>query len=419
MEPIGVVELNPVDRFLALLRTDLKAAGVATVALAVVAVSFQAWPLLWLCVVGGTSALIRFSGGRLAIRGRLDQSITVYAVGFWVWSIVAVALVPLGLPVFLFNVLLPVLVAATYLDDRRHRPIAFAAVAVVAIVAVLGTATDGLRIQDRGPEWAVNGAIAGFLVGHTWMFTTAIRDGNRTRVATLNAALERADRLRRSETELRGSRRRLVEVGDAERGRIERDLHDGAQQRLVSLAVRLKLASQLSETAPVSAEQLDQLHTEATAALGQLRELASGIYPSLLAERGLVEALGALCRQASDAGTATVQLIADTPVVVPTTLAGDLYFVVSEAVQNAIKHGGDCVGIHVVVTSTYREVVVEVRDDGPGFDVESQARSRGLLNMQDRVGSLDGELRITASPGDGTSVWARVQADKQAGEVAS
>ncbi len=408
MERSDVVQLNPVDRFLDLLRTDLIAAGAATVALGAIAVGFRAWPLLWLCVVGATAALVRFSGGWLARRGELDRAVVLYAVGFWVWSLFAVALVPIGLPVFLFNVLVPVLVASTYLDDRKHRPIALGAVAVVAGVGILGTAQDGMRIEDRGPDWAVNGTIAGFLVGHTWMFTTAVRDGNRTRVATLDAAVERSERLRDSEHALRASRRRVVEVADAERRRIERDLHDGAQQRLVSLAVRLKLASQLADTAPLRGEQLDDLHHETTAALTELRDLASGIYPSLLVERGLADAVRSLCRRVSAAGEATVRWEGDANAPIPDHVAVDLYFVVNEAVQNAIKHGGDDVDVVVDLVIDDDRLEVSVRDNGPGFEPDPVPTTNGLLNMSDRVGSLDGTLSIESQPGEGTAVTARV-----------
>ncbi len=398
------LRLDQTARFLDLLRSDLIAAGGATLALGAIAVGFQAWDLLWLCAVGWTSALIRFSGGRLAKRGDLPQAVALYAGGFWAWSLFAVALVPLGMPVFLFNVLVPVVVAATYLEDHQHRLLAFGAVPVIAVFSLLGTMQDGLRIQELGPDWAVNATIAGFLISHCWMFTAAIRDGNRTLVASLDASLDRNERLQASESALRESRRRVVEVADAERGRIERDIHDGAQQRLVSLAVRLKLAGQLVETTAVTSAQLDDLHAEATAALKDLRDLASGIYPSLLVERGLTDALRALCRRTE--GTVRWEHTLDQPVA--ERIAIHLYFVANEALQNAVKHGGPDVDIVVQLTQEVDELVLSVSDDGLGFDVINTQHSRGLLNMQDRVGSLNGTLSITSMPAGLTTIEARV-----------
>lgn len=409
---------EPVDqtgRFLALLRSDLIAAAGATVALAAIAVGFRAWPLLWLCAVGGSSALVRFGGASAARRGDLTTAVVLYAGGFWAWSLFAVALVPIGMPVFLFNVLVPVIVAATYLEERHHRRLALCAVAVVAAFALLGTMQEGLRIQDRGPDWAVNATIAGFLVSHTWMFTAAIRDANRTRVATLDAAIERADRLRDSESALRASRRRLVEVADAERGRIERDIHDGAQQRLVSLAVRLKLAIQLTESAPITPEQLEQMHGEAAAALQELRDLAAGIYPPLLVESGLASALAALCRRVGPAVDWHGEEVDD----VPEAIAVDLYFIANEAIQNALKHGGPVADrqIDVKLSKTGDSLVLSVTDNGPGFDPASTRHARGLLNMEDRAASLDGSLRVSSSPGAGTTVHAEVPLAEWGGEA--
>lgn len=399
-------QLNPTERFLDLLRNDLLAATIATIALGAIASVYRAWDLLWLCAAGFTSALIRFAGGRYAQRGDLRRAVTQYAVGFWASTIISVALVPIGLPVFLFNVLIPVLIAATYLEDRDHRSIAFGAIAVVSIVAVLGLVQDGVRIEQHGPEWAVDAAIIGFLIGHTWMFTAAIRDGNRTRVATLHAVVERADELRESQQELRESRRRIVEVADAERGRIERDIHDGAQQRLVSLAVRLKLAAQLTDEQPITAEQLDAMHEEATDALQELRDLASGIYPSLLAERGLADALQAACRRSS----VPVAFRNDLEQPAPVHLAADLYFVANEALQNASKHAGDGAEVVVRLSNSGEMLVLEVEDDGVGFD-PSEFQTRGLLNMRDRLASLNGSLDIVSASGEGTRLVAAVPVD--------
>ncbi|MDH4280904.1 MAG: histidine kinase, partial [Acidimicrobiia bacterium] len=259
-----------------------------------------------------------------------------FAGGLWASTIFITALLPLALPVMVFNVVVPVVLAATYLDDRQHWPIALTGVAVAGVIGVLALTQDGLRMDDGVDEWIVDWVTIGFLVGYTWMFTATVRDANRTRVATLERALAANDELVGVQEELRRSRRRLVEVADAERGRIERNIHDGAQQRLVSMAVQLKLAAQLAERGtPTSTETLALLHDEATAALTELRELAQGIYPSLLAERGLVDAVGSLCRRSTIPARITGGLAASPP----DHVEAALYFFCAEAIQNSQRRG--------------------------------------------------------------------------------
>jgi len=298
-----------------------------------------------------------------------------------------------------------VVLAATYLDDRQHWPIALTGVAVAGVIGVLALTQDGLRMDEGVDEWIVDWVTIGFLVGYTWMFTATVRDANRTRVATLERALAANDELVDVQEELRRSRRRLVEVADAERGRIERNIHDGAQQRLVSMAVQLKLAAQLAERGtPTSTETLALLHDEATAALTELRELAQGIYPSLLAERGLVDAVGSLCRRSTIPARITGELASS----LPDHIEAALYFFCAEAIQNANKHAGPAAELTIDFSERDAAVVIEVTDTGAGFEVSSVSSSRGLLNMADRVEALDGTLDVQSSPGDGTTVRAAV-----------
>jgi signal transduction histidine kinase len=221
------------------------------------------------------------------------------------------------------------------------------------------------------------------------------------RLSLVNARLE--VRLLASIGELRDSRGRVVSAADAERRRIERDLHDGTQQRLVAL--QLRLAVLFDEGSPDKAI-VRQLEAEAEAALDELRALVHGIYPPVLAERGVAEALRVM------ALTAPIRTQVDAQDVghLAPEIESMIYFCCHEAVQNAAKHAG----IHATVVIGLREhaggVTFEVRDDGAGFDLTSEPPSSGLSNLRDRVGAVGGDLEIYSAPGRGTTIVGSVPA---------
>jgi signal transduction histidine kinase len=239
------------------------------------------------------------------------------------------------------------------------------------------------------------------------LFTAlADRAGLMLRHVGVRADLEarRGELVERAE-ELKASRRRLIETQDTERRRLERDLHDGAQQHLVALTVNLRLAQALSSSTPVRAAALLGLQADAaTVAIETLSSLSRGIYPSLLAEQGLVAAL----RTAVTTSAIPVTIAADGMVRLPATVEAALYFCCMEAVQNAAKHSG--AGTLVVRLSddagTSRLVVI---DDGEGFsDPNGQSAGAGLANMRDRLDAVGGVLTVTSLPGTGTTVTALV-----------
>jgi signal transduction histidine kinase len=205
--------------------------------------------------------------------------------------------------------------------------------------------------------------------------------------------------------ELRASRVRLVAAQDVERRRIERNLHDGAQQQLVALAVNLKLLARVVDAPPEASEMIQRLQTDTTDALENLRDLARGIYPPLLAERGLVAALGSQATKAS----------------LPVTVEGDgvgryqqeteaaLYFCALEALQNVAKYAG-ATRATVRVSATNGRLAFAVTDDGAGFDVRAAKRGSGLTNMADRLEALGGRLDVVSQPGSGTTVTGWVTA---------
>jgi signal transduction histidine kinase len=200
--------------------------------------------------------------------------------------------------------------------------------------------------------------------------------------------------------ELRASRQRLVTAQDEARRRLERNLHDGAQQHLVALKVKLGLVEMLIRSDPVRAMQtLDQLKGDADEALETLRDLARGIYPPLLADKGLRVALESQARKT----TVPVTVEADALGRYPQEVEAAVYFCVLEALQNIQKYAR---ASRVVIRMSEADGVLrfDVDDDGEGFDVASVRRGAGLTNMEDRIDALGGTLRVSSSPGHGTNV---------------
>jgi signal transduction histidine kinase len=219
--------------------------------------------------------------------------------------------------------------------------------------------------------------------------------------ARLGSALEDSlDELRRQADELRASRARVVAAADAERRRIERDLHDGAQQHLIALAVNLRLARELAASDPkAAAALLEELSGDVQHALDDFRDLAHGIYPPLLVDRGLADGLrAALARSPVDARLELAPVRRYVPEVEAT-----VYFCCLEALQNAGKHAGPDARATVRVWEDEGALLFEVGDDGRGFDA-ADGRGTGLAGMTDRVGALGGRLAIESSPGRGTRV---------------
>jgi signal transduction histidine kinase len=223
----------------------------------------------------------------------------------------------------------------------------------------------------------------------------------------LDSALQDSlEEVQRQADELRASRSRIVQAGDEQRRAIERNLHDGAQQHLVALAVSVRLARQLAESDPAqSLPMLDQIGTDLQDAVQELRSLAHGIYPPLLAERGLPDALSAAATRAALPTTVQAEEVGR----YDQALEAAVYFCVLEALQNAGKHAGE--GSEATITLRDHEgaLVFEVADDGAGFDMGTGAhQGHGFVNMADRVGAIGGTLAVDSAPGKGTRISGRI-----------
>lgn len=206
---------------------------------------------------------------------------------------------------------------------------------------------------------------------------------------------------------LRESRARLVRAGDAERRRVEQNLHDGVQQHLIALRIDLTLAVDAAEADPETRGRLDGIGAGMDEAMEELREVAHGLYPPALADFGLVRALKRVRVHTGAAITFDTGAISrHSP-----ELESAVYYSCLEAVQNASKHGGPAVAITVVLRENANELTFKVIDDGPGFDPSNTRSGAGLQNMRDRLGALDGRLSIVTAPGMGTTVAGSVPLD--------
>jgi PAS domain S-box-containing protein len=203
--------------------------------------------------------------------------------------------------------------------------------------------------------------------------------------------------------ELKAARRRIIEAADAARARLTRDLHDGAQQQFVSAVLTLGLAERKAETDPEGAARLRKTALEqAQQGITELRELAAGIHPGILTDRGLGPAVEALGSRLPIPVTVAVEL----PARLPPPVEASVYFFVSEALTNAVKHAR-ADQVHVGIAVHDGHLTIDVADDGIG-GADATAAGTGMTSLTDRVAALDGELTITSPPGQGTMLHADI-----------
>ncbi|TDU02979.1 histidine kinase [Streptomyces sp. 846.5] len=231
----------------------------------------------------------------------------------------------------------------------------------------------------------------------------------------LDSALQASlQELRSRNQELRDSRLRLVTAADASRREIERNLHDGAQQHLVALSVKLGLVRELvdsgdtgdggAEDRATVAALLEELRTDVQGTVAAVRELAHGIYPPLLRNHGLGQALRSATRRSVLPCTVSVDL----PGRYPEAAEAAVYFCCLEALQNAGKHAGPDASVSVLVEAGDGVLRFRVSDDGRGFASDGAATGSGFVNMADRLGAIGGRLTVESHPGQGTSVGGEI-----------
>jgi signal transduction histidine kinase len=207
--------------------------------------------------------------------------------------------------------------------------------------------------------------------------------------------------------DLRGSRRRIVTAQDERARKLERNIHDGAQQQLVALQVKLRLTDAVVDRDPAKAhELLGELQRESNDAIQTLRDLARGIYPPLLADKGLQTALEAQARKSP----VPVAIRSDGTGRYTPEIEAAVYFSCLEALQNVAKYA-DASSVTVTLAQTDGSLAFEVRDDGHGFDATATSYGTGLQGIADRLAALGGEMQVSSEPGGGTTVAGRVPAE--------
>ena len=272
------------------------------------------------------------------------------------------------------------------------------------VVAIWVTSTR-LEIFLSNNFFFISSMIIGMLAGYaiergvrTGFAQRRVIETQRAQLAVRNEELDSA--LQATLDEVRVSRARIVATADLERRRIERNLHDGAQQHLVALAVNLRLARELLDEDPATAAlMLEQLTDTVKETIGELRALAHGIYPPLLMESGLSVALSAAAERSPLAVSVRAEVGRYT-----TEMEASIYFCVVEALQNAAKHAPRA----TVVIRLWEEdgsLWFEVVDDGPGFGAgATDGDGQGFLNMQDRLGAIGGAVTWSSGPDGGARV---------------
>jgi signal transduction histidine kinase len=266
-----------------------------------------------------------------------------------------------------------------------------------------GHAFDEARAADDGRSTTAlhrDGEIVGYIVHDPALDTDPelLEAAGQSVVLALESGRLESE-LQSRTTELQSSRARIVETADRERLRLERDLHDGAQQRLMAIQIKLAFAQDLPAGDDL-VEQLQDVQADAAAAVEDLRTLARGIYPSVLRERGVADALRSLAMTApipievNDDGLGRCSA--------PIEVA--IYFCSLEAIQNAIKHAGPGARVTVDLGRRGGKIDFMIADDGVGMGARSAPDGVGLTSMRDRIGAVGGRLEITSRPGQGTHV---------------
>ena len=265
--------------------------------------------------------------------------------------------------------------------------------------------------QPRGPrrrlavQGSISGVLSGYLVvvwaiaglGYFWPVFPAVGLAMAFALHAVFYSPRQTDLTARVD-ELTRTRRGALDVQSAELRRIERDLHDGAQARLVALTMQLGRAEARLEDRPETAELIRQAREEATAAVAELRDLARGIAPPVLADRGLVAAVEALAQRSGIDTTVESKLTQRLAPVVESAA----YFVTAEALTNAVKHASGA-SARISIRRAGPRLVVEVADNGPGG---ADPRGGGLSGLRQRVEALDGTLDVDSSEGIGTTIRA-------------
>lgn len=355
--------------------------------------------LFWVgMLVIATSGLIATSLLPLRI-GDVYGAVLRLSIANWFVAVGSTLIATFQWPLQMQVALLPIVLAATFVARDRLRLFIVGSLITAAVVAALGLLQDVTGLSDRVPDWLKTAVLLVTAPPFAALVVLVTVQHNRRLQSVLDDERAARTQVIGQAEELRRSRLRVVMATDRERRRIERDLHDGAQSRLVGINLRLAAARDRIHDDPSSAdEELDHVRREVHLAHVELRNLAHGLYPTVLTQHGLAAAIEA----AVDRSPAPVRLDLAPVGRLPADVEATIYFSVLEAVQNAAKHAA-ADRVDVLLFRRNGAVVFTVDDDGVGF-ADSDADGHGLDNIRDRCGAIGGSVEIRSGRGSGSTV---------------
>jgi signal transduction histidine kinase len=370
------------------LRFDRIARLVGFVALLAVYVSISRNP--WLLAEASSvllAAIVLGAARRPLRRGERARAVSVIAAVSWPALLPPALITPFVQPIMVVAALLPLVLAVPYVDLRRLRLLVAGATSAALAAALLARTSHAGLGGPHLPRWIADAVVLGFLP--TVVGLVGLLSAHSRRVLDL-------------------SRARVIASTDRARRTVERDLHDGVQQRLLSAAMVLGTASTLADTEPAACRAaLDEAQRRLQSAMAELRALCHGVYPAVLTDYGLAAALTALTRPLGPRIALEVGGIGR----LPDDVEAAVYFSCAEAVQNITKHAG------ALAAGTVRcqrdgagTVHFAVLDDGAGFDPRRSAPGNGLANISERIEAVGGTVAVCSSPGRGVQVVGTVPA---------
>jgi signal transduction histidine kinase len=380
---------------------DAATAASATVLMLVIRATVVSSSYLTLAaVLVAISGLVMLVGLFPLKHGNSWAALRWLAVANWSIAIAAAMVATFSWPLMMQTALLPCVLAATIISGRELA--AYVAISVVVSIAVVlvGNLQDATGLTGRTPDWIRDLVLILFAPALAGLVALMVTQYSTTMQAALRSLRASRAELATGADELRASRSRLVAATDRERRRIERDLHDGAQQRLIAIGIGLSRAKALCDSSPPqAADLLDTLRHELRVAHDELRDLASGVYPPVLTQHGLEAAL----QSAADRCPVPVTLALGWIGRHPPDVEAAVYFCCVEAMQNVVKHAGSS-SIVLAGACENSTLWFSVADDGAGFDPQLDSPGRGIVNIRDRLGSIGGGLDVTSRPGAGATV---------------
>ena len=399
--PGSIEAASSVARLRAIILVDIGTALAATVLMVIVRLTVVSSSYLTLAaVLVALSGVVMAAGLRPLGRGDVGRALRWLAAANWSIAIAAATIATFCWPLMMLTALLPSVLAASLITGKELTFYVVTSVVVSLAVVLVGLLQDFSGLSEDVPG-GIRDAVLVFFAPTLVALVALMVLQNSVRVQGVLAAVTASrSELAEQADELRRSRARVVAATDRERRRIERDLHDGAQQRLIGIGIGLSRAKELCVVdGPAAAGMLDSLRHELRVAHDELRNLAQGVYPPVLTEHGLAAAL----QSAADRCPLSVTVALDDVGRHHPDVEAALYFCCVEAMQNAVKHAR-ARSIRLACGNDASTLWISVTDDGIGFDPATTSAGRGIDNIRDRLGAIGGDLELITTRDAGVTV---------------